>query len=78
MLLLILKFYDIRKPYIKRTVQLDIGFHFRFCKIKSVHSGEPLRIFKFEYFIFPEIFKLNCLELTLKMLINSTDFLKSC
>jgi hypothetical protein len=36
---------------LKGTVSPDITFYFRFCKIKSVLSVRPLRVFKFFYFV---------------------------
>jgi hypothetical protein len=39
------------------TVSPDIGFHFRFFKIKSVLSVVPLIVAKLLYFISPEILK---------------------
>jgi hypothetical protein len=36
---------------VKGTVSPDITFYFRFCKIKSVLSVRPLRVFKFFYFV---------------------------
>jgi hypothetical protein len=43
---LLLKVYTL-----KGTVSPDITFYFRFCKIKSVLSVRPLRVFKFFYFV---------------------------
>jgi hypothetical protein len=36
---------------LKGTVSPDITFYFRFCKIKSVLSVRPLRVFKFLNFV---------------------------
>ncbi len=36
---------------VKATVSPDITFYLRFCKIKSVLSVRPLRVFKFFYFV---------------------------
>jgi hypothetical protein len=43
----------------KGTVSPDITFYFRFCKIKSVLSVRPLRVFKFFYFVVLWIFKFT-------------------
>jgi hypothetical protein len=40
----------------KGAVSPDIGFSFRFWKIKLVLSAGPLMVFTFFYFVGPEIF----------------------
>ncbi len=44
-------FANTSETELKGTVSPDITFYFRFCKIKSVLSVRPLRVFKFFYFV---------------------------